>query len=931
MEVLSTIFNMSITGSIIFLLFFLIKPLTKKNFNSSWHYKMAITILIFFVLPIGSFIEIPIRPISNISPIEIQEPKNLDNIIEDVKDMQKTKDIEEQQYEYETKHGSPTTMESGNNKGLNIDFYRDTILYVWIVGMVVLFLLKIIPYIRFKSVILKNSLEVHDKEVLDLFNLYKEKLSINSNISLKVWEHIGSPMLIGIFNPIILIPNIYEDDKALEMIFLHELNHYKRKDIMMKAFGFIINIIHWFNPIVYILLKDMDMYCEYSIDEKVVDRMNIDDRKYYGETILKLMDNSIERKNTLTTAMGSSGKKLKSRLENMLFFKKNSKGRFILSLFVVVLILFSGFTIACNVIPTKALKENDSFIVYIKDDGLYFSYLDHEKETKIQEGEEFSYPVISKSGNYIAYTHKDNLYIYDIKNKKYEKVADKMDSYYTSYDWIDDTTIVYATEKPGFVIFDVSTKDKVEHLDEYYYANFKASNKDNVYGIQMSKWTTEEGDFSTNDGIVEISLKEYDSKNRTFSTNIIVGGRKSTDDMIGYNPILWEITEDGRYVYIMEKPASGSLSTDGIGIGVYDVDKKTHTEFNDITTLPYKDHLSLNPKYNNLIGLIEGGYREMILNKEVVLLDINKDKTYKTIKFMDKDLVAMTPSFTVDGKKLLYSATKNLEDSWKADFNKAYEDWENQPHSIYEYDLETSKTKKITEGDHFDFMPISISKDEILFSRYKGNGYHRLIRLANGEEKILADNIIIDYEREGGIFGFYGHLETEKGIDIFLNEKKRNLKSKENNKSVSIEYKLYQLRGTKIGNNSGVGNILGLLKFPEDLEPNGIELFTRKEPYGLQVNFKGSTDVQKKYIAMNSDEVWKSQSLILFSLIDNLDYIKYAVDDGKENIVVSNIDREYADSITTSVLDYKTSELTESNKIFKEFYDVFNGANKLED
>jgi hypothetical protein len=198
----------------------------------------------------------------------------------------------------------------------------------------------------------------------------------------------------------------------------------------------------------------------------------------------------------------------------------------------------------------------------------------------------------------------------------------------------------------------------------------------------------------------------------------------------------------------------------------------------------------------------------------------------------------MTPSFTIDGKKLLYSATKNLEDSWKSDFNKAYEDWENQPHNIYEYDLETSKTKKITEGDHFDFMPISISKDEILFSRYKGNGYHSLIKLVDGKEEILADDILIDYEREGGIFGFYGHLETDKGIDIFLSRKKEDPKSKEDNKDINIQDKLYQLRGTKIGNNSGVGNILGLLKFPEDLESNGIELFTKKEPYGLQVNLR---------------------------------------------------------------------------------------------
>lgn len=219
-------------------------------------------------------------------------------------------------------------------------------------------------------------------------------------------------------------------------------------------------------------------------------------------------------------------------------------------------------------------------------------------------------------------------------------------------------------------------------------------------------------------------------------------------------------------------------SADGIGIGVYDVDEKTHIELTDITTLHYKNHLVINPKNNNLIGLIEGGGREMIENKEVILLDINKDKTYKTINFMDKDLVAMTPNFTPDGEKLLYSATKNLEgvsiinlnDIYGNIYAGVYDVWENQPHNIYEYDLKTSEIKKITDGEHFDFMPVSISKDEILFIRYKGNDHYSLIKLVNGEEQVIVDDMIFSGGSDNYVFGYYGHIYTEKGIDIFLNK-----------------------------------------------------------------------------------------------------------------------------------------------------------------
>ncbi|MEY8417306.1 M56 family metallopeptidase [Tissierella praeacuta] len=929
MEILNTVLNMSITGSIIFFIFLLIKPLTKKHFNSSWHYKMLILILSFFILPVGNFIKLPIKPISNISQISTQGSRNLDNVIrkEEIKDVQKTDNIEEQKTEIidKIKDQNPKAIDTKNyipnEINFNIDSYIDIIKYIWIVCIIVLLLLKIIPYIRFKSAILKKSIEVGDKDILELFNLCKDKLNINSRIHLRICDTIGSPMLIGVFHPIVLIPNSNEDYKRLKMIFLHELNHYKRKDIIVKFFGLIINAVHWFNPIIYILLKEMDKYIEYSIDEKVVEKMDISDRKYYGETILNLIGNSMTKKNSFTTAMGSNGNQLKSRLENMIFSFKISRKKHIVSLFVSVLMLILGITVACSILPNKTIEENNPFVVYIKEDGLYYSYLNGGEEIKIHEGKEFIYPLISRGGRYIAYTKGKGFYIYDIKNKEYEEIADNMEHYYISYDWLDDDTIVYSTDNPGFTIYNVDTKIKKEHLDEFYYDNLRAANKDTIYGIKMSKWTSEGTDYAANNGVVEINLKDYDLKNKVFSINTIIKSRETTDEMIGYNPIIWDITEDGKYIYIMEKPASGSLSTDGIGIGIYDVEKKEHIEFTDITTLAYKNHLSINPKNNNLIGLIEGGYREMILNKEIVLLTIDEDKTYKTIKFMDKDLVAMTPSFTLDGEKLLYSATKNLEDFRATDFTKVYNEWESQPHNIYEYNMKTSSVKKITEGEHFDFMPISISEDSILFSRYKGNDCYSLIKLTNGKENVIVDNIIFSGGSDNYPFGLYGHIDTEKGMDIFLNTKEV-YSDKEKDESQNIMNELYKLKGTKIGNNSKVGNILNLLDFPEELTPSGMELFTKEEPYGLQVNFKAHAETQMKYIAMSSDYIWRAQSLILFSLIDNLDYIKYSIDSGDGNIVVSYITREVTDSLTMSTLGYRISEIAKNKKRFKKFYEI---------
>ena len=126
---------------------------------------------------------------------------------------------------------------------------------------------------------------------------------------------------------------------------------------------------------------------------------------------------------------------------------------------------------------------------------------------------------------------------------------------------------------------------------------------------------------------------------------------------------------------------------------------------------------------------------------------------------MDQSLVAMTPNFTVDGDQLLYSAASSGAASGEI-----------EPHNIYQYDLNTLQTKKLTTGDHFDFMPMSIGEENILFIRYKGDGYYSLVELVEEKEKIIVDNIILDYNYKDNLFGYYGHVEIEKGIDIFLDK-----------------------------------------------------------------------------------------------------------------------------------------------------------------
>lgn len=89
-----------------------------------------------------------------------------------------------------------------------------------------------------------------------------------------------TPMLMGLWRPILVLPDTPFADKELAMIMSHELVHFRRGDLFVKLLVFLANAVHWFNPAVYVLNKQLNTLCELSCDEKVVQAMDPENRRF---------------------------------------------------------------------------------------------------------------------------------------------------------------------------------------------------------------------------------------------------------------------------------------------------------------------------------------------------------------------------------------------------------------------------------------------------------------------------------------------------------------------------------------------------------------------------------------------------------------------------------------------------------------------------
>lgn len=101
------------------------------------------------------------------------------------------------------------------------------------------------------------------------------------------------------------------------LILRHELVHHQQHDLWYKLVLLVANAVHWFNPLVYLLIGQANRDVEQVCDEKVVANQDMAYRKAYSMTILQAMSNS--RGIALSTYLSKEAQNGKKRFTAILY------------------------------------------------------------------------------------------------------------------------------------------------------------------------------------------------------------------------------------------------------------------------------------------------------------------------------------------------------------------------------------------------------------------------------------------------------------------------------------------------------------------------------------------------------------------------------------------------------------------------------------
>ena len=186
-------------------------------------------------------------------------------------------------------------------------------LAIWLGGALFFLAYYVLKHVRFMRIVKRWSVDVTDEAVLAVLDKVREEKGV-APIGLKKCGFVSTSMLVGFFRPLVLLPDKEFDTYELELIFRHELVHYRRKDLFVKLLSMFAVSIHWFNPSVYLMSAQMQADCETSCDETVLAETGEQCKMSYAELIIEMIGTKRQFASSLSTCFYGSKRSIKKRM-----------------------------------------------------------------------------------------------------------------------------------------------------------------------------------------------------------------------------------------------------------------------------------------------------------------------------------------------------------------------------------------------------------------------------------------------------------------------------------------------------------------------------------------------------------------------------------------------------------------------------------------
>lgn len=237
---------------------------------------------------------------------------------------------------------------------------------VWLAGIMILVSYTVIAHIRIRK---------------------RVRYSIRLSGNVYECDAIRSPFVLGVLAPKIYLP-FRLNEVEQQCILTHERYHIRRRDYLVRSFAYLLMVVYWFQPLVWVAYRLMCVDMEMSCDEKVVSGFSAGLRKEYSRLLLAF---AVNKRQISASPLAFGEENTMKRIKNIIHYKKASRWKLTAG---VAAILFTMAACATDAstdeamlpmadAPVKVNEMSESEILNLEDSQNYADSTVHNNHTDV--------------------------------------------------------------------------------------------------------------------------------------------------------------------------------------------------------------------------------------------------------------------------------------------------------------------------------------------------------------------------------------------------------------------------------------------------------------------------------------------------------------------------------------------------------------------
>ena len=282
------IFTMTLSGSCMFGLYGLLRLCAKDSLKEGWYYNLLKVVALYFVIPLPwlkegySWLAEHLKPLAGGS------------------------------LSINYSHQDWMLLQGENGWKLN-DAMRVQVLIlgIWICGVVIVGLVLLTYYLRYKRRVQSLYEEAENTVSQPWIDWLLRQMNVRVPIRFLECGKDTAPMTVGFLKPMVFYHS-QEQTEETEMILKHELVHIKRKDMAWHFLAMVLVLMHWYNPLAWWYRRELENVCESSCDGWVLQGQMKRVRAVYVNLIFKYTTN--QKGEIFGVPLSRGGKEVERRM-----------------------------------------------------------------------------------------------------------------------------------------------------------------------------------------------------------------------------------------------------------------------------------------------------------------------------------------------------------------------------------------------------------------------------------------------------------------------------------------------------------------------------------------------------------------------------------------------------------------------------------------